>query len=100
MVAHSGSYIIPIPRWRDTLTIFGSYAESQPELGDATFDLKGRTCAAQRALPPRRCPRPGTETREFTAGVDFKRSNNNLAFGGTQVFAQENDVIQATPPSA
>jgi len=95
MVAHSGSYIIPIPGWRDTLTIFGSYAESRPVLGDGTFDLKGRTwqVSARYRLP---LPVSGTETREFTAGVDFKRSNNNLAFGGTQVFAQENDVIQAT----
>ncbi len=95
MVAHSGSYIIPIPRWRDTLTIFGSYAESHPEIGDGTFNLKGRTwqVSARYRLP---LPVSGTETREFTVGIDFKRSNNNLAFGGTQVFAQENDVIQAT----
>ena len=41
-------------------------------------------------------PARGTLTRELTAGVDFKRSNNNLSFGGSQVFAQENDVVQAT----
>ena len=40
--------------------------------------------------------RHGALTRAFTAGVDFKRSNNNLSFGGTRVFAQENDIVQAT----
>jgi hemolysin activation/secretion protein len=94
LVAHAGSYIIPLPRWRDTLTILGSYAESRPVLGNELFKLKGRSwqVGARYRIP---LPVEGTETRDFTAGVDFKRSNNNLAFGGTQVFAQENDVAQA-----
>ena len=95
MVAHSGSYIIPIPAWRDTLTFFGSYAESQPVLAGGLFALKGRTwqASARYRLP---LPARGAWTPQFTAGVDFKRSNNNLSFGGTQVFAQQNDVVQGT----
>jgi len=94
MVAHSGSYIIPIPGWRDTLTVLGSYAESHPDLGDSPFGLRGRSwqVSARYRIP---LPVSGTGTREFTAGVDFKRSNNNLSFGGSQVFAQDNDVVQA-----
>lgn len=95
LVAHSGSYIVPLPKWRHTLTVFGSFAESRPELAGGLFALTGRTwqASARYRVP---LPARGTLTREFTAGVDFKRSNNNLSFGGAQVFAQENDVVQAT----
>lgn len=94
LVAHSGSYIIPLRSLRHTLTLFGSYAESRPELANGLFALKGRSAqlSARYRVP---LPAEGTWTRAFTAGVDFKRSNNNLSFGGTQVFAQENDVVQA-----
>ena len=95
MVAQSGSYIVPIPSLRDTFTVFGSYAESRPDLSGGAFDLKGLAwqVSARYRLP---LPVEGTETRDLTVGVDFKRSNNNLSFGGTQVFAQDNDVVQAT----
>ncbi len=93
-LAHSGSYLIPLPRWRHTLTVFGSFAESQPELAGGLFALEGRSwqLSARYRVP---LPARGAWTREFTAGLDFKRSNNDLSFGGTQVFAQENDVVQA-----
>ena len=93
-VAHSGSYVVPIPAWRHTFTVFGSYATSQPVLTGGLFAIKGRTwqLSARYRVP---LPTPGPWTSEFTAGVDFKRSNNNLSFGGTQVFARENDVVQA-----
>lgn len=94
LVAHSGSYVVPLPAWRHTLTVFGSHAESRPALAGGMFDLKGRSwqLSARYRVP---LPARGPWTREVTAGVDFKRSNNNLSFGGTQVFAQENDVVQA-----
>lgn len=96
LVAHSGSYIIPLPAWRHTLTLFGSHAKSQPVLGDGIFALDGRTwqVGARYHLPL--AGDGAVWTRACTLGVDFKRSNNNLSFGGTQVFAQENDVIQAS----
>lgn len=94
LVAHSGSYIIPIPAWRHTLTVFGSHARTQPELAGGLFALDGRTWQAGV-----RYHLPLTEgntawTPAATFGVDFKRSNNNLSFGGTKVFAQVTDVIQ------
>jgi len=94
LVAHSGSYIIPIPAWRQTLTVFGSYARSQPELAGGLFSLDGRSwqVGARYHLPLAEGNKAWT--RAFTVGVDFKRSNNNLSFGGTEVFAQETDVIQ------
>lgn len=94
LVAHSGSYVIPISAWRHTLTLFGSHAGSRPRLAGGLFDLEGRawqlSARYQIPLPGRN----GVWMGDFTAGVDFKRSNNNLSFGGMQVFAQENDVVQ------
>lgn len=94
LVAHSASYIAPLTKLRHTFTVFGSYAESQPELAGGLFTLEGRSwqLSGRYRLP---LTARGGWTSDLTAGVDFKRSNNNLAFGGMQVFAEETDVVQA-----
>jgi hemolysin activation/secretion protein len=94
LVAHSGSYVIPVQRLRHTLTLFGSYADSRPELSGGLFALKGRTWQAGLRYRVPLGPL-GKWSQDVTAGLDFKRSNNNLSFGGSQVFAQENDIAQA-----
>ncbi len=93
LVAHSASYVVPIARLRHTLTIFGSFADSRPELSGGAFALKGRSwqLGIRYRMP---LPARGKWSQAITAGADFKRSNNNLSFGGMQVFAQENDVAQ------
>lgn len=93
LVAHSGSYVIPIAALRHTVTFFGSYAESRPELPGGFFDLTGCTwqASARYRVPLKTF---AGATHALTAGVDFKRSNNDLAFGGMRVFAQETDVAQ------
>jgi len=94
VVAHSGSYTVPLPASRHTVTLSGSYAESRPNLAGGFFTLQGRAwqVSARDRMP---LPRFGLFSQELAAGIDFKRSNNNLAFGGTQVFRQETDVVQA-----
>lgn len=90
MRAHSASYVVPLP-WRHTLTVFGSYAESQPDI--PFFNLEGESWqTGLRYRAPLDSFR-GVE-HALIAGVDFKRSDNNLAFGGTTVFAQSTDVAQ------
>lgn len=93
LVAHSGSYIVPLRQLRHTLTLFGSYADSRPELPGGIFSLKGKTWQTSARY---RIPLPGRSgfAQDFAVGVDFKRSNNDLAFGGARVFAQETDVVQ------
>jgi len=92
-VAQSGSYVIPLPRLRDTLTFFGSYATSKPDLPGGLFSLDGRSWQTSARF---RVPLPGGSTwgQSVSGGVDFKRSNNNLAFGGMQIFAQSTDIVQ------
>jgi hemolysin activation/secretion protein len=94
LVAHSGSYVTPIERLRHVLTVFGSYATSEPKLPGGFFTLAGRTWQVSARY---RIPLKSVKglTHDLTAGVDFKRSNNDLGFGGTRVFAQETDVVQA-----
>jgi len=94
LVAHSASYLVPLPG-RHTLTIFGSYATSRPDLGTGYFKLKGSSWQTSARYG---VPLASTHERfshELSAGVDFKRSNNNLLFGGLQVFDQWTDVVQA-----
>lgn len=92
-VAHAGSYVVPLSAWQHTLTVFGCYAESRPKLAGGDFSLHGRTwqASARYRVP---LPASGALSHDLTAGFDFKRSNNNLAFGGMDVFAQANDVVQ------
>ena len=92
--AQSGSYIIPLP-WRHTLTFFGSYATSVPDLGGGPFNLQGRSwqVSGRYSVPLPESVRLGL-TQKVSAGFDFKRSNNNLSFGGIQVFNTFTDVDQ------
>jgi len=90
-VTHAGSWFVPLP-WRHTLTVFGSYTESHPDLGNG-FDQTGRSSqiSARYAVP---LPNLGTVRHELQAGIDWKRSNNNLDFGGSSVFRSSTDIAQ------
>lgn len=91
MQAHSGNYVIPLP-WRHTITIFGSYAELKPNL-PAPFDLMGRNWQiGERYEIP--LPKIREYQHSLTAGFDFKQSNNNLDFGGANVFNTTVDIYQ------
>ncbi len=91
MVAHSGSWIIPLP-WRHRLTFFGSFAETTADL-PLPFNLNGKSwqTSVRYAVP---LPSFGPYSHEWTGGWDFKRSNNNLEFGGANVFNTTTEVAQ------
>ena len=92
MVAQSASYVALLP-WRDTLTTFGSYSTSKPEV--APFNLEGTAwqVGTRYKIPLKTWLRL---EHAVTVGFDFKRSDNDLAFGGSSVFAQATDVVQLT----
>ena len=90
--AHAFNYTLPLP-WSDQLTIFGLYARAVPRLaGD--FDQLGLTGQASLRYTLR-LPPAERFTQELQFGYDFKTTNNNLAFGGTQVTANVSEIDQA-----
>ena len=107
--AHSGSWLIPLP-WGHTLTFAGLYSRSVPNIGpDLTSVGLNENGGVQYAIPAPGLVVAGHAlggTQQFTGGYDFKRTNNNLAFGGTTVSTGFWDVSQfflrydATVPDA
>lgn len=91
---HSGSYIIPLP-WRHQLTFFGSYVETQADIPLPGLNLKGKSwqTSTRYSIP---LPAHGPFSQSVAGGFDFKQSNNNLEFGGAQVFNTTTDTVQWT----
>ena len=90
-VGHSASYTIPLP-WRDRLIFFGSYDQVRPNLGPDLGEVGISWQASMRYAMPiaiRNWP-----AQELQLGFDFKRSNNNLQFGGTQISNSLTDIDQ------
>lgn len=82
MNAYSGSYLIPLP-WRNTLTIYGSYTQSQAEVapgqsfqGDS-WQMSGRYNIPLPTLDP--------VSHAFYAGLDFKQSSNAFLIYGINI---------------
>jgi hemolysin activation/secretion protein len=94
-VAHSLSWMMPLTA-RTSLTVFGAYERSLPNLGQ-DFGLVGRSgqASVRYGLV---LPRTETFVQSVQAGYDFKITNNNLDFGGTQV-SRNNTVISQFPVS-
>jgi hemolysin activation/secretion protein len=93
--AHSASFIQPLP-WRHILTVFGNYTDVHGDVA-APFDLKGFNdqVSLRYEVPlPRATSVSLTYRHSVVGGFDFKRANNNLAFGGAQVFGAMTDILQ------
>lgn len=90
--AHSFSYTAPLP-WRHEASIFGYYSEVHPDFGTPlTSEGRSWQVSGRYAIP---LPDIWDITHEMVLGGDFKRTNNNLAFGGTAVSSSSTDVVQA-----
>jgi hemolysin activation/secretion protein len=89
--AHSLTYTQPLP-WRHTLTLIASYVTTHADVPQP-FDLKGINwqTSARYEIP---LPRFGSYREALDAGFDFKRADNNLAFGGQSVFGGKVDTVQ------
>jgi len=97
--AHSLAYVIPLP-WHDTLTLSGAYALAKPELGP---DLGLTGVIGQASLRYSiALPSIGNDpvhqvpilSQALQFGFDFKSTNNNLLFGGTQVSNTTTEIDQ------
>ncbi|MBI4025179.1 MAG: ShlB/FhaC/HecB family hemolysin secretion/activation protein [Verrucomicrobia bacterium] len=90
LVSHSGSYRMLLP-WRHQWLWFGNYSESDSDLGNNAFSLLGKSWqVGTRYLVP--LPTFGAYSHHVSSGFDFKQSNNNLDFGGVNVFNRVADV--------
>ncbi|RJF78448.1 ShlB/FhaC/HecB family hemolysin secretion/activation protein [Azospirillum cavernae] len=96
-IIHAGSWSIPLP-WRHTVSIFGSHSVTHPDLGQ-DFNQTGRSSqlSARYVAPLGNLGlgNLGVIRHELQGGVDWKRSNSNLEFGGDSVFRNSTDIAQA-----
>ena len=89
--AHSASYVLPLP-WRNTVSVFGSWARAE-SVADNLFSLTGISWqAGLRYTVP--LPVVAGCTQSLAIGADYKWTNNNLGFGGTQVFSSPANIAQ------
>ena len=92
LLAHSATWTMPLP-WHDVFAISGTYSESNPKSLGAGLQLKGTSWQVgphyTHFLPP-----VGKLKHEITLGFDFKYTDNNLQFGGVQVFSTPIDVSE------
>ena len=90
--AHSASYLAPLPWWGDTLSVFGTYVEQVPDLGP-NFDQVGHSVQLSLRYA-RHLPAIGALSQQIQFGFDYKRTDNDLDFGGTNIFASSTNVEQ------
>jgi hemolysin activation/secretion protein len=89
--AHALNYVAPLP-WGDSIELFGVYAQSTPRLPES-FGQTG--ISAQMSVRyDWRLPSTTDIAQQIQFGYDFKRSNNDLEFGGFQVFNSNTHVHQ------
>lgn len=91
MTSHALSYTAPLP-WRHLLTLTGSYQDIKPDVAaPMKSDGFAYDLGADYTIPLAVTP---NTSHDLSFGYDFKRSNNNLEFGGTQVFNTTVDISQ------
>ena len=90
---HVLTYRAPLP-WRHYLQLNTSYIRAQPQLFEGYFnqDAKNISSELRYTIPIR----GGDTPVEWFAAINFKESNNNLEFGGTNVLANKTDIFHLT----
>jgi hemolysin activation/secretion protein len=90
--AHGASYVVPLP-WRDIVTLSGTWSTSRPQDSDPNLASQGVSWEVDGNY---RIPLPPTlSLRQYVQlGATFKRTNNDLEFGGTQIFSDYADIVQ------
>lgn len=89
--AHSAAWMAPLP-WGDFLNVFGSYVEMVPNLGPNFGQVAHSTQISARYIHD--LEPLGSLSQQLQLGFDYKRSDSNLAFGGTRIYAGATNVEQ------
>lgn len=90
---HGLDYRAPLP-WRHTLQFSGSYLRITPSFYDGLFEQVAENLTGDlRYLWPLQT---GQSPLDASFAINFKESNNNLAFGGTQVLSTKVDTFLLT----
>lgn len=91
--SHSLSYEIPLP-WRHAISIYGGYADSKADFGTTLLNQRGSSLqvSGRYEIP---LSRFGTFSHSVNFGLDFKRLDNTLEFGGIPIFGGNLDIFQA-----
>lgn len=94
LFGHSGVFASYLP-WRHQVTILGAYVETEADIrqGGAVFDNGGenKQISGRYGIP---LPNIGRLSHEFELGMDFKSSNNALAFNQVRVFDTTSEIVQ------
>ncbi|MCF6312817.1 MAG: hypothetical protein L3J39_10235 [Verrucomicrobiales bacterium] len=92
--AHSGAYTSLLP-WHHSLIVAGSYAtvNSGTEAGGTILESGGKNLQStvRYGIPINAFK---GQSHELKLGFDFKSTNNNLAFGGDEVFDTTTNIFQ------
>lgn len=86
VAGHSVNWQVPLP-WGHALLLSGSYMRQVPQLGPDLGSIGVTVQAGLQYVLPLGAVRLGslTGSHELALGYDFKRSNNQLSFGGSSV---------------
>ena len=88
--AHVASYTMPLP-WRHVLRVFGSYVDVTGDLQSGKLEGTSYQASLRYDVP---LPALGQIRHEFSAGLDFKHSDNSLIFGVSQPVNTPTEIFQ------
>ncbi len=94
LFGHSGVFASYLP-WRHQVTLLGAYVDSEATFnqGGVVFESGGvnKQISGRYGIP---LPSIGRLSHELELGMDFKSSNNALAFNQLQVFDTTSEIVQ------
>jgi len=89
--SHTGSYSVFMPWGGQRFDLVGGYSEATGTVADFNIQGKSWLVGGRYRIP---LPKFNEVRQEVSVGYEFKQSNNNLEFGGANVFNHFNDVSQ------
>jgi hemolysin activation/secretion protein len=90
--SHTASARLPLP-WRHVWVLWGGYSEVKPHTGTPSMKNRGVSWQvdSRYRIPVFSSP---DVLQTFVFGYDFKETNNNILFEGTEIFKANADINQ------